>query len=258
MSPRVDAPISPKPKGEMKFRLFLIAMALVGALVGAGVTFGLMLLLHVANPEGTVVESVASILVAFGTFALAYITWRSVQKTSDVINNENANHRERLAVEDAWRRISTTQGIIEQYTQALIPVTSTISMTAFNGTSQIVMYSTKLPELKELKAEFEKNPNGMDTAREQYRFILAAIPVVTNFYKTLKQMLQQELLDTRLFMNTFAKTFLRFFNAAVIVNQIVVATTEDDIQRLVPLKVQCEEYLKAVEEAQKSDAVTPP
>jgi hypothetical protein len=224
---------------------------LLGAVVGAGVTFGLMRLFQVANIEPALLEAIAGTLVAVATFSLAYLTWQSVQITSDVIGNENKNHCERLANEDAWHRISTTQGILAQYTQAQVPITSKISITAYNGTAQIVMYSKNVKELKELKARFEQNPSATTDDVQQYRFILGAIPVVTNFYMVLSQMLRQDLLDTRLFMNTFAKTFLAFYKGVVIVNEVVVASS-GDIERLLPLKVACENYLKEAESAREA------
>lgn len=212
--------------------------------------FALLRLFQVESVGTELVEAVASMLVAVGTFSLAYVTWQSVRKTSEVINNENKNHLERLANEDAWNQIRTTQGIIAQYNQALIQITSTISMTAYTGAAQIALYSKKLEELKALKAHAHTEGDN-DPAREQYKFIVAAIPVVTNFYMVLSQMLRQDLLDTRLFMNTFAKTFLTFYKSVVIVNEVVVASS-GDIERLLPLKVACENYLKEAESAREA------
>ena len=72
----------------MKWRQ-AIAIALLSGVVGAAATFGLV--------KGLSLESLASILVAAGTFVLAYFTWQSVARTGDVIAGEDRRHQQGLA-----------------------------------------------------------------------------------------------------------------------------------------------------------------
>jgi hypothetical protein len=66
-----------------------LAVPVVSGVVGAFVTFALV--------RGISLEAFASILVATGTFALAYFTWRSVARTNDVIAGEDRRHQQGLA-----------------------------------------------------------------------------------------------------------------------------------------------------------------
>lgn len=69
-------------------RAFL-GMALATAAFGAAGTYALL--------SGISLEAFASVLVAVGTFALAFYTWKSVSRTGQVIAGEDRRHQQSLA-----------------------------------------------------------------------------------------------------------------------------------------------------------------
>jgi hypothetical protein len=78
---------SPGKSGTPYF--YWVALPIMSGLVGA--------CLVVALTTRISLEALASILVAIGTFVLAYFTWRSVSRTGDVIAGEDRRHQQSLA-----------------------------------------------------------------------------------------------------------------------------------------------------------------
>ena len=66
-----------------------LTVPVLSGVMGASVTFALI--------RGISLEAVASVLVAAGTFVLAYFTWQSVTRTNDVIAAEDRRHQQGLA-----------------------------------------------------------------------------------------------------------------------------------------------------------------
>jgi hypothetical protein len=58
------------------------------------------------------------------------------------------------------------------------------------------------------------------------------------------QLLRRNLLDVPLFMNTFAKTFLRLYEALRVVNAEVKTAPTRNIERLNSFKEMCEKWLR--------------
>jgi hypothetical protein len=165
------------------------------------------------------------------TKEMADKTAESVAVTRAVIANDNANHR-----------ATTTIGIFAQYTQAAVPVTNTIALTAYAAASQLTMFSKYIAELRALKAQYDVTSTAPKD--EQYRVIGAAISIVVNFYTVAMQLLRRDLLDVPLFMNTFAKAFLTSFDALCTVNAETNTIQAPKLARLGNFKEMCERYLK--------------
>lgn len=69
--------------------VYWVGLPLFSGAVGASATFGLV--------RGLSLEALASILVAVGTFVLAYFTWQSISRTNDVIAGEDRRHQQSFA-----------------------------------------------------------------------------------------------------------------------------------------------------------------
>lgn len=72
-------------------------MRLIGWVAFAAACAGIGSFLTFALYRGVSLEALASILVAVGTGVLAYFTWQSVSRTSDVIAGEDRRHQQSLA-----------------------------------------------------------------------------------------------------------------------------------------------------------------
>lgn len=80
--------IRKKDRGSAPYTQWFLVVVGSGA-IGACFTFALL--------RGISLEAFGSILVAAGTLALAYFTWRSVARTGDVIAGEDRRHQQGLA-----------------------------------------------------------------------------------------------------------------------------------------------------------------
>jgi hypothetical protein len=179
--------------------------------------------------------ALASILAAAATFVLAYFARQSISVATAAINNDKME-----------RAITRTLELMTRYTQTPIQVTSTICVTPHTAASAIVQASKKIDETRGLKKLFDESPNTTDSnAHEQYRLYVESFSVVTNFYMVANQLLQQRLLNDRLFMNTFALTFTKLYNAMLVVNGEIAAMPNAKLNRLATLRTSCESYLKA-------------
>jgi hypothetical protein len=249
-------PLSPILRERIGWPLTL-ATALVAAIVGAVVTFCLMRFLAVHRFPSEVVGAAASIFVAAGTLSLAYFTWQSVIKTSEVIANENSNHDKAIENDRALERIRITVNLVAQYFQSPVQVSSDIQLTVHTASSQITIYAGQMDELKRLKEEFYKNQNAGDEVgdkrqRDQYKVLIVSFSVVLNFYMYANQMLRQGILDERLFMNTFARGFMALYLALLEVHPVIVAVPIESIMDLGPFKNACQAFLASAEKAKSS------
>jgi hypothetical protein len=173
----------------------------------------------------------AAAAAALGTFTLAYFTWQSLKRTDAA-----------MAIEDTRQRTNTTVPLIKEYTQTRVPVTDTIALTPQAASSQIILFSKNLPELKALKTEYDSTSSGPQ--HEQYRVIMSSIPIVINWYMQVMQLLRADVLNVPFFMNQFAKTFLAVFEPLSIVNAETNTVPASSIARLISFKEMCETWLK--------------
>jgi hypothetical protein len=176
------------------------------------------------------------------TKEMVYKTAESVAVTRAIIANDNANHR-----------ATTTIGLLAQYSQATVPITKTIALTAYAAASQLSTFSKDLTTLRALKAQYDAT--STEPQHEQYRAIGAAISIVINFYVVAFQLLRRDLLDVPLFMNTFAKTFLSTFEALCTVNTETGTVPPSKIARLDNFEKICDKYLSDSEKADFAEGI---
>ena len=100
--------------------------------------------------------------------------------------------------------------------------------------------------MKELKTKFSQvlANDKEKTEREQYRAVIESVTVVLNFFSVAAMFNDRDFLDERAFFNTFARTFVKLWEALLKVNAIVEAATPEQIAQLAAFKVRCDDYIK--------------
>lgn len=177
--------------------------AVLSAALGA-LTYGLV--------EHFSIEALGSILVALATLILAYLTRQavttSILTSRQNIENENANHR-----------VARTVELINRFSLTSVPVTQEINLTPHTATSLVVGYGKDIGELRRLKVVCDtipryvagSPPDNLMEVRLQYLSIKHGIPVALSFFFLADELLKADLLDERLFMNTFAGVIPNLF-----------------------------------------------
>lgn len=215
-----------------------VLSAYVGAfvccgLLGAIISFLLYFRRLPLEAIGTL-GAIGGIVVAGGTLILAYFTRESVRGTAYLIASDDAN-----------KCVDRSIDLLNRYFLMPIQVTQTIALPPQAANSQIRLFGgTKLQEALALKAQYSES--GTTGADEQYRTIVASFHILLNFYRVARQLLGQRVLNRRLFMNSFAKTFIKSFDAMLVLNASIEAVSSADIEDLRNLRIDCEKYLAAV------------
>jgi hypothetical protein len=191
--------------------------------------------------------AIATAILAFITRHLAPATRDMASSTKDLANETAdlgkqtaTSAEESIANENANYRATTTIGILNRYNEVAIPVTETIALTRYTAAAQIGMFADDFPELRRLRDQYD--PHSKGDQHEQFRVIAASNPILVNFYMTALQMLRRDLLDVRLFMNTFAKTFLAVIGAIRTVNAEIHAAPEANVDRLNDFERMCQQW----------------
>jgi hypothetical protein len=198
----------------------------------------------------------ASALAAIGTSLLALVTWNLVSKTAAMSTATKDMAEKTAAAVIATKELASTQELtfrkaetaklIWSYFQDPVQASHNISITVHNAVSEILNFSTKLERLKELKVKYSQEPTSdkEKTERKQYRTVAEAVTIVSNFFSVAAMFNDRDFLDERAFFNTFARTFVKLWEALLKVNAIVEAATPEQIAQLGRFKVRCEDYVK--------------
>jgi hypothetical protein len=190
------------------------AVLLGSGFIGAVVVYALY--------HGLAVETLASLLVAAGTLYLAFWTRQSVAKTQEIVSNDD-NHQ----------RTSVTIDLIKSYMWEPIQASATLSLTPHAAVSQVRNAAKDLGKLEHLKAIFysaQTPPN--EEARNQYRAIAESIPIASNFFHFANELRQRDVLNLQLFMNSFAITLIKTYEAMLEINPIVQAAQPESLESL--------------------------
>ena len=199
-----------------------VVIALSCSIFGAAIVYGFV--------KGISPEAFGGVLSGVGTLALAWFTWRSISKTSDVIANGNFIHRTNVTID-----------FMNQWLLTPVQVTSIISITPQNAASQLLMCANSLHDLRALKAAY--NPTGTDNRDEQYRTVVESFSVVLNFFMIALQLLRGTIIEAPLFLSTFASTFASTFDAMLVVNAEIEAIPTELIERRRDLYEICTDWL---------------
>lgn len=195
-------------------------------------------------------------VAAAATLFLAFVTKALVSKTGDLSRTTRDMAEKTAAAATATEKSVSTQELtfrkaetaklIWSYFQDPVQASHNISITVHNAFSEILIFSVKLERLKELKAKFSQVPTNdkEKTERKQYRTVVESVTIVLNFFSVAAMFNDRGFLDERAFFNTFARTFVKLWEALAKVNAIVGAAAPEQIAQLGAFKVRCDDYIK--------------
>lgn len=85
------------------------------------------------------------------------------------------------------------------------------------------LYSRNLQLVKRLKEVYAREPVDDEDKKKRraYRAIKGSFTVILNFYSSVTQLYAEEVIDRRMFLNSFADSFMKLWNAMPALNAIV-------------------------------------